>query len=94
VAGLFTHFLVTFQTDACPHLMFRFRYSFFPDEAEVMLSPNARFFVANEASLEVLDVAAARCCCNTAALASFDIVQADGSYYVDLIEKRGEGVIF
>jgi hypothetical protein len=29
-----------------------------------------------------------------AALASFDIVQADGYYYVDLIEKRGEGVSF
>jgi hypothetical protein len=63
VAGPFTHFRVFFQTDACPPLTFRFSYSFFPDEAEVVLSPNARFFVANEATLEVLDVAAARCCC-------------------------------
>ena len=30
------------------------RYSFFPDEAEVLLSPNARFFVASEPTLEVL----------------------------------------
>ena len=43
------------------------RYSFFPDEAEILLSPNARFIVANEATLEVHAAAAAcrrrRCCC-------------------------------
>jgi hypothetical protein len=70
------------------------RYSFFPDEAEILLSPNARFIVANEATLEVNAAAAAcrrhRCCW----LLLFDHVQADGYYYVDLIEKRGEGVVF
>jgi hypothetical protein len=29
-------------------------YSFFPDEAEVLLSPNARFVVTSECTLEVL----------------------------------------
>ncbi len=28
------------------------------------------------------------------AAALFDILQPDGYYYVDLIEKRGDGVIF
>ncbi len=28
-------------------------YSFFPDESEILLSPNARFTVISEATLEV-----------------------------------------
>lgn len=35
---------------------FSFRYSFFPDESEIILSPNARFFVSKEVSLQVHDV--------------------------------------
>ena len=31
-----------------------YSYSFFPDEAEVLLSPNARFVVTSECTLEVL----------------------------------------
>ncbi len=70
-------------------MTFSFRYSFFPDESEIILSPNARFFVSKEVSLQVHSVVTV-----ASAAALFDILQADGYYYVDLIEKRGDGVIF
>jgi hypothetical protein len=36
-----------------PQLTIILRYSFFPDEAEILLSPNARFIVSSEVNLEV-----------------------------------------
>ena len=36
-----------------PQLTIILRYSFFPDEAEILLSPNARFIVSGEVNLEV-----------------------------------------
>jgi hypothetical protein len=37
-----------------PPRLARRSYSFFPDESEILLSPNARFTVTGEATLEVL----------------------------------------
>jgi hypothetical protein len=70
------------------------RYSFYPDEAEVLVSPNARFFVASQAALEVPSPPPLPTPVDAAVLQLTLGLQSDGYYHVELIEKRGEGVVF